>query len=374
MPDAKYEQKKDVTKRVRFYDGQFLQAQDFVDEQAYHLDRQRRHNRTLHVSGVVAGLEVSIESGEVRVAAGTAVDADGRQIVLPETKSKDLQDWSQDKYIYIAYRQTEDDEQQAEQGVSGYTRWLETPDIFFLDDKLAVGEIYSDAGAQEQYRPVCLGQIKKTNAGFEVTPEGRVYSGLRLPGPAAAAWRSDEQGRLSLWRTQDGVSKRQLTVTEEGLVGLGTDSPQAGLEINTSAGNVGLKVRGETHFEDEVVINTPAGQIRSSKLAGLQRIEGGRKYYNYNDIDDWKLSDGEGSRRYTDDIEFRESFVHRPEVLVSISAFDIYKEKNSRLTAHAPKEKITKAGFELAIDTWEDTRVYAVSVSWIAYGKIAEQN
>jgi hypothetical protein len=186
------------------------------------------------------------------VAAGTAVDAAGRQIVLPETKSKDLQDWSQDKYIYIAYRQAEDDEQQAEQGISDYTRWLETPHIFLLDDKLSVGDTYHDADTQQQYRPVCLGRIKikKTGAGFDATPEGRIYSGLRLPGPAAAAWRSDEKG-LSLWRTRDGVSKRQLTVTEEGLLGLGTESPQAGLEINTASNEVGLKVtKGEAKFEN----------------------------------------------------------------------------------------------------------------------------
>ena len=51
MSEENYIQPENVTKRVRFYDGQFLQAQDFVDEQAYHVDRQRLHNRGLHLSG-----------------------------------------------------------------------------------------------------------------------------------------------------------------------------------------------------------------------------------------------------------------------------------------------------------------------------------
>ena len=45
-------------KRTRFFDGQFLTDQDFVDEQKYHLDRQRRHQRLLHVSGICEGLTV----------------------------------------------------------------------------------------------------------------------------------------------------------------------------------------------------------------------------------------------------------------------------------------------------------------------------
>ena len=36
---ANYELPSVVEKRVRFFDGQFLQEQDFIDEQKYHLDR-----------------------------------------------------------------------------------------------------------------------------------------------------------------------------------------------------------------------------------------------------------------------------------------------------------------------------------------------
>jgi hypothetical protein len=42
--------------RVRYFNGQFLQEEDFQVEQAYHLDRQRRHNRTLHTPGIADGL------------------------------------------------------------------------------------------------------------------------------------------------------------------------------------------------------------------------------------------------------------------------------------------------------------------------------
>src|SRR5262245_57027432 len=68
---------------MNFSDRQFLRAQDFIDEQDYHLDRHRRHNRLLHSPGVGEGLEVSSSSAEtVQVSAGTAIDDQGREIVL----------------------------------------------------------------------------------------------------------------------------------------------------------------------------------------------------------------------------------------------------------------------------------------------------
>ena len=42
--------------RVRYYDGEFLRAFDFGDEQIYHLEMRRRLNRYLHLYGIVQGL------------------------------------------------------------------------------------------------------------------------------------------------------------------------------------------------------------------------------------------------------------------------------------------------------------------------------
>ena len=63
-------------KRLRYYNGQFLQEQDFTAEQEYHLDRQRRHNRQLHTYGIAEGLTVTAGVGATSavVSPGTAVD------------------------------------------------------------------------------------------------------------------------------------------------------------------------------------------------------------------------------------------------------------------------------------------------------------
>ena len=45
-----------VDKRLRYFDGQFLQAVDFIDEQTYHIDRLQSHTAQLHTPGIAADL------------------------------------------------------------------------------------------------------------------------------------------------------------------------------------------------------------------------------------------------------------------------------------------------------------------------------
>src|SRR6476646_1576156 len=74
-----------IEKRPRYFDGQFLKVEDFTDEQYYHIDRQRRPLQFLHVSGILDGLEVSSNEFVVTVTPGSAIDAQGRQILLQST-------------------------------------------------------------------------------------------------------------------------------------------------------------------------------------------------------------------------------------------------------------------------------------------------
>ncbi|MFZ2101297.1 MAG: hypothetical protein WAU86_12110, partial [Oricola sp.] len=66
--------------RLNYYQGQYLRAQDFRDEQEYHRDLRRRHNLGQHTWGIVAGLELVEEDKEggsgkdIFIQPGMAVD------------------------------------------------------------------------------------------------------------------------------------------------------------------------------------------------------------------------------------------------------------------------------------------------------------
>ena len=124
----------DATKRMNYFDRQFLRASDFQDEQAYAIDRRRRHNRLLHSPGVAEGLQVtgSAGAGTVSVSAGTAYDGLGQEIVLPSSQQVDVSTISgatATAFITITYGEQASDPS-SDPGVTGNnTRTSELPGL-----------------------------------------------------------------------------------------------------------------------------------------------------------------------------------------------------------------------------------------------------
>ena len=85
-------------RRNRYFAGRLLTETDLADEQSYHQGKAKRHNRYLHDYGVVCGLRVVPARGRddlaVVVEPGLAVDAWGREIVVPEPAELDLGGWT----------------------------------------------------------------------------------------------------------------------------------------------------------------------------------------------------------------------------------------------------------------------------------------
>jgi hypothetical protein len=78
-------------RRVNYFEGRLLSADDFRAEQAYHREKARLHNRRLHGCGVVSGLTVSLAGGASRpaitVKPGVGIDAAGNELELDAERS-----------------------------------------------------------------------------------------------------------------------------------------------------------------------------------------------------------------------------------------------------------------------------------------------
>ncbi len=186
---ADYEQPDDVDVRLRYYDNQILKEQDFIDEQKYHIGRQRWHDRFLHTPGIVEGLEVTHVTGtsKVLVSKGTAVDAKGRHILLTTEVNVELKE-ENERRLYLCFHEEEGRVSQ-EEGASGATRFLQKPQVFFpkKGDSLELKEW------------VLLAELKGTGTTIQgVDTSVRQYAGVRLPGPVsekAQTLRSSADGR-----------------------------------------------------------------------------------------------------------------------------------------------------------------------------------
>jgi hypothetical protein len=74
--------------RTRYFPRQVVTAEDLTTDQKYFLERLRRHNRLMHGSGVVWGLEVLKTSNPkvVRVTAGYSLSPQGDEILIPHDR------------------------------------------------------------------------------------------------------------------------------------------------------------------------------------------------------------------------------------------------------------------------------------------------
>ncbi|MFP2905196.1 hypothetical protein ACLESD_09090 [Pyxidicoccus sp. 3LFB2] len=169
MPD--YDQPPYVTKRLRYYDNQFLLEQDFIDEQKHHIDRQRRHERLLHTPGIAEGLEVTkVGRMELSVAPGTAVDSLGRHILLATPRVVGVTG-SGTQRLYLRFREVASDEAQGK-GVTGATRFTQDPEFFLPAPDVVVGP-----------EAVLVAEVTVTSGGIQTVGMGsRLYAGVRLPG------------------------------------------------------------------------------------------------------------------------------------------------------------------------------------------------
>ncbi len=98
-----------VLKRVNYYMGQLLTVEEFKQEQEYHIEKHRRHNRCLHGCGIVCGLEVSTEGNAICVSPGFALDCMGNEICVYQAAKLRMPQGENATYVGILYTERKTD-------------------------------------------------------------------------------------------------------------------------------------------------------------------------------------------------------------------------------------------------------------------------
>jgi len=74
---------------------------------------------------------------------------------------------------------------------------------------------------------------------------------------------------------------------------------------------------------------------------------------------------GNGQRSFVGHINFNKPYKNIPQVMTSLSGLDAGDMHNIRITISA--SNITTTGFDINIQTWADTSLYLVHISWISF-------
>jgi hypothetical protein len=73
---------------------------------------------------------------------------------------------------------------------------------------------------------------------------------------------------------------------------------------------------------------------------------------------------GSGERDVLKYVDFPTSFKRKPSVSAALATVDSSKDANLRVNVSV--QDITNDGFNVRVGTWGDTKLAAVSISWIA--------
>ena len=138
--------------RNNYYYGKLLTSKDFQYEQGYMNDKRRLINRTLHGTGVVYGMDiVAADDSSIILQSGMALDAGGREIVVPQTQVVKLStidgysDLKSDSaYLCVEYAEEKTDPVYAVMGTESnerqYNHVKESFHLFLKDAKECVVE------------------------------------------------------------------------------------------------------------------------------------------------------------------------------------------------------------------------------------------
>jgi hypothetical protein len=211
IPMADYTEPDYVDRRLRYFDGQFLREQDFIDEQRYHVDRERRLARVAHTPGIVEGLAVTAvpNAPKVTIAPGTAIDGLGRLLVRGDAGEPldltELVNSDSDVVVIVGLTYNREEAGAPQGGAS--PRWRENPRV--------VRWLEGSADAPPEDMTVRLARVTLLH------PDGTAgvdpgwapaVSGLGVRGPLSVAGLASFPGGVAGARGASGAEPAPLSV------------------------------------------------------------------------------------------------------------------------------------------------------------------
>jgi hypothetical protein len=252
-------------KRLNYFTGQFLQKEDFLEEQQYHMAMRRHGNRVLYFGkGLLdeSGFRINdLGTGKIEVTRGIAIDAEGREIVLVTEIEIDLTPLNlqpnSNYVVTVEYnQQTRDEQSTNDNDRSDFTRVLEEPRIIVQSPgsqsagAIVIANLATKAdGTMDKIEYRDRQRAKARFAGDLTIGQGGNGS-LNARHINGKDWRNDTADDLYLnWNSAKNVvlgfgEGTQSSLHVSGNVGIGTTSPRAALEIrgpNSPTGNAGQR-------------------------------------------------------------------------------------------------------------------------------------
>jgi hypothetical protein len=270
-----------ANERPNYFPGQYLLEDDFELQHKYLSDRQRYYNQSLHISGIIEGLEVEVVQGkkEVQIKSGSAIDVNGNLIVLKTNITFSNFNNINEGLLYIQYAEEQQNQQQKDIPDS-YTRLSEKPILGFASQ------------IPENIIAIKLAKLTINQNPIVLDNSVREYSGLSLPNANSKALTLRSAGNAN---PNLAVLTGSLQI-DENLTVNGTISGKIdAISITTGQLDTGRipnlsadKIISGTLSADRIP-NLSADKITSGTIAGDLTVNGAAKLGYESNISDFGI-------------------------------------------------------------------------------------
>ena len=238
-------------KRVNYFIGQFLEDEDFLDEQRYHVEMRRRRNRLQYGPGILDGLAVTQTAvAQITVGAGTAVDNQGRELVVLVPQAVNVTGGANATvFVTIMYAETQlPEDHRSKGGYADFIRVTERPQIKIQAETppsssagvdLLLATVQLDASGNITTVNTSVRQMAPMNLSGDIVVNGNI--GVGAPTGRQFMIGSTAQGQFQIADLTAGGASRFI-VEANGCVGIGTIQAGKNLEV---VGNIITRVSPE---------------------------------------------------------------------------------------------------------------------------------
>ena len=209
-------------RRLNFFKGLFTKAEDWIQEQRYHVQKRELHNRCFYTPGVVIGegsnLEITVNDGQFMILPGYAIDGQGRDLYLSKPQElKDPPAAAETAYIYIAFNEKKEEPRSNYMNpeYSGEAFIVEDPIVGWTDqppdnqEKIELGRISRKSGQRITDKQIDLRYVKRALSKSLVWAPVRSGETDLAPstGQVLSFSEDDEKNLIRLFSDQDEAAR-----------------------------------------------------------------------------------------------------------------------------------------------------------------------
>jgi hypothetical protein len=85
------------------------------------------------------------------------------------------------------------------------------------------------------------------------------------------------------------------------------------------------------------------------------------------DVSGYNLHANSGDRTMTIEINFKNPFEVKPDIILSVTRIDADKNTNQRYNVEVMS--VSRDGFTIKVNTWSDSKIFSISGYWLAHAE-----